>query len=71
MTCLTGREVVHLTHIIDKADVWGINYLQEVILAIYLYPPNPLYLFPAKIIAFTVMCWPVNLYFYIQGDVRA
>ena len=49
----------------------GISYLQEVILAIYLYPPNPLYLFPAKITAFTVICWPVNLFFSIQGDVRA
>ena len=51
--CLTGREVDHLTHIIDRADAWGINYLQEVILAIYLYPPNPLYLFPAEITVFT------------------
>ena len=47
--CLTGREVDNLTQIIDRADAWGINYLQEVILAIYLYQPNTLYLFPAKI----------------------
>ena len=53
--CLTGREVDHLTHIIDMAEASGISYLQEVILAIYLYPLNPLYLFPAKITAFTVI----------------